>query len=93
MRRFLIAALLVALTRVSPVIAQTKTELDTKVEDAVRQAVATYATAWNAADAHALAELYTVYGDYTGFGSVMTRASSRDRLRKRRLHSTSAPSG
>ena len=73
MRRFMIAALLVALATVAPVTAQTKTDIDTKVEDAVRQAVATYATAWNAADAHALAELYTVYGDYTGFGSVMTR--------------------
>jgi len=73
MRRFMIAGLLVALTGVAPVIAQTKTEIDTKVEDAVRQTVAAYATAWNAADAHALAGLYTEYADYTGFGSLMTR--------------------
>src|SRR6476620_3263318 len=44
-----------------------------KIEDAAREAVAAYGAAWNAADARALADLYTNYGDYTGFGSVMTR--------------------
>jgi uncharacterized protein (TIGR02246 family) len=44
-----------------------------KIEDAAREAVAAYATAWNAGDARGLADLYTNYADYTGFGSVMTR--------------------
>jgi uncharacterized protein (TIGR02246 family) len=46
---------------------------ENKIEDAAKEAVAAYATAWNAGDARALADLYTNYADYTGFGSVMTR--------------------
>ena len=44
-----------------------------KAEDVIRATLQTYATAWNAADAHGIADLYTLDADYTGYGSVMTR--------------------
>ena len=47
-----------------------------KAEDLIRATLQTYATAWNAADAHGIADLYTVDADYTGYGSVMTRGRS-----------------
>ena len=49
------------------------THAQEKAEDVVRATLQTYATAWNAADAHGIADLYTVDADYTGYGSVMTR--------------------
>jgi uncharacterized protein (TIGR02246 family) len=44
-----------------------------KAEDAIRDTLQAYATAWNAGDARSISNLYTVDADYTGFGSVMTR--------------------
>ena len=44
-----------------------------KAEDIIRATLQSYATAWNAADAHGIAALYTLDADYTGYGSVMTR--------------------
>lgn len=44
-----------------------------KAEDVIQATLQTYATAWNAADAHGIADLYTIDADYTGYGSVMTR--------------------
>ena len=44
-----------------------------KAEDAIRETLQAYATAWNASDSRTIANLYTVDADYTGFGSVMTR--------------------
>jgi uncharacterized protein (TIGR02246 family) len=44
-----------------------------KAEDVIRATLQTYATAWNAGDAHGIADLYTTDADYTGYGSVMTR--------------------
>lgn len=44
-----------------------------KAEDVIRATLQTYASAWNAADAHGIADLYTTDADYTGYGSVMTR--------------------
>jgi hypothetical protein len=46
------------------------TDDEVRAEDAIRQAVAAYGTAWNAADARTLSELYTVGADYTGFGAL-----------------------
>jgi uncharacterized protein (TIGR02246 family) len=54
---------------------------DKKIEDAARDALAAYGNAWNAGDPTALTDLYTVYGDYTGFGSVMSRG--RDEILSR----------
>ena len=44
-----------------------------KAEDAIRETLQAYATAWNASDSRTIASLYTVDADYTGFGSIMTR--------------------
>ena len=52
-----------------------------KAEDAIREALQAYATAWNASDSRTIASLYTVDADYTGFGSVMTRG--RDEISQR----------
>jgi uncharacterized protein (TIGR02246 family) len=56
-----------------PILTNDSSRAQEKAEDAIRATLQTYATAWNAADARTIAELYTVDADYTGFGSVMTR--------------------
>jgi uncharacterized protein (TIGR02246 family) len=58
---------------------------DLKAEDAIAETVAAYATAWNTADARALAGLYTMHADYTGFGSVMTRGRADIEARYQQL--------
>ena len=70
LRRFFFCLALVGLCFVSTPRAQER------AEDVIRATLQTYATAWNTADAHGIAELYTVDADYTGYGSVMTRGRS-----------------
>jgi ketosteroid isomerase-like protein len=52
-----------------------------KAEDAIRETLQAYATAWNGADARTISNLFTVDADYAGFGSVMTRG--RDEIAQR----------
>jgi uncharacterized protein (TIGR02246 family) len=58
-----------------------RTVAQEKAEDAIRETLHTYGTAWNAGDARSISNLYTVDADYTGFGSVMTRG--RDEIAQR----------
>jgi uncharacterized protein (TIGR02246 family) len=70
LRRFFFCLAVVGLCFVSTPRAQER------AEDVIRATLQTYATAWNTANAHGIAELYTVDADYTGYGSVMTRGRS-----------------
>src|SRR5262245_33057737 len=70
--KHLLVGLSLALASASPAMGQTW-PYDIKSEDAINRTVQAYVDAWNRADARALGERDSLSGDYTGFGSVMTR--------------------
>jgi uncharacterized protein (TIGR02246 family) len=71
MRQFLATTVISLLASVSSLAGIARAQ--DKAEDVIRATLRTYANAWNAGDAHGIAELYTTDADYTGYGSVMTR--------------------